>query len=271
MPSASHRYCRRCHKVRIDKRAGLEMCQRCKRITLAERRQERHQQKVRKALRAEGVASMPKDEEPTLGPPPLPETATEARQNGQVLATVPAPRKSYRPDANLLGQELLLEIGAHYEDTRIPTDRIAEAYGISHAMLSSAVDLLGLPRRGHGNAGRKLPGKFGLVDGKRAWVLDEDEDEPEVVEQLPEDTLKALERMIELPKPVLAPKPEPVYEPRPGARERMIARQTPPVLESSDGGSPVWEVQYVGRRRVKARDIDQALERARADGHLTQI
>src|SRR5215475_11848273 len=117
MPSPSHRMCKRCHKVRIDKRAGLEMCQRCKRITLEERRRERHAIRARKALRLQGVA-MPSDNT-VLGPPPLPATADEARKNGVVLAQVPAPRKTYRPDANLVGQELLLEIGAHYEDHRI--------------------------------------------------------------------------------------------------------------------------------------------------------
>ena len=269
MPSASHRWCKRCHAVRIDKRAGLEMCQRCKRITLAERRQARHDIKTRKALRAQqGVASMPEPE-----PVQVPESP-----NG-----VAHPRRDRLAG---LSDDLKLIIAGHYANYAIPVQDIVSAYHIANGDVTRIADELGIPRRDRRNVGKMLPrGTFvehvwtveppiGLppipatATEARAQVVQE----PEVVETLPEDTLKALERMIELPKPVLAPKPEPsVYEPRPGARERMLARQSTPVLAASDDGSPVWEVQYVGRMLVRARDIDQALERARADGHLTQI
>ena len=274
MASSSHRYCKRCHTVRIDKRAGLEMCQRCKRITLAERRQERHDIKVRRALRAQGVATMPE-----------PEPVQEQSPYSEPTVSPNGVAHSKRDRLAGLSDDLKLIIAGHYANYTIAVQDIVSAYHISNGDITRIADELGVERRDRRNVGKSLPrGTF--VD--HVWVPDPPIGLPpipataseaqvvqavEVVEQLPEDTLKALERMIEQPTlPVLPPKPEPsVYEPRPGARERMLARQSPPVLVSSDDGSPVWEVQYVGRMLVKARDIDQALERARADGHLTQI
>jgi hypothetical protein len=178
-------------------------------------------------------------------------------------------RRSYKPNPNLLGQEMMLEIGAHYEDRRITTEAIARAFGISNAMLSAVVDALGLARRGVGNTGSRPRGHFTAQDGKRVWVLDEapplgppptpdaaSEARAQVVDEVPEPVEKALERMLRLP-----PRPEPVAHPRP----------QPTPVQVEDESLPVWKIDYLGSMLVRARDIDQALDRARQDGHLTQI
>jgi len=224
--------CKRCHKVRIDKRAGLEMCQRCKRITLEERRRERHAIRARKALRLQGVA-------PQMNP--LPERPTVPEPNGTA-------RKTYRPNPEELGQELLLEIGAHYEDHRIPAEKIALAYGISNGMLSAAVDLLGLPRRARG-AGPKPPGRFGVVDGKRTWLLDEPE--------IPEAQHKALENMLTAP----------VYgSPQPG-RTRLEPKPEPPVVRRAEpvfAQTERWAIKVEGWLALDGDGLEQIVAQVRA-------
>ena len=230
MPPGSHQWCARCHKVRVDKRAGYGMCPRCKRIHQDEIRKTRHAIKTRRAQRRQGVAPMPESVQE--------HTPTEPSPNGTA-------KRSYRPDPTLLGQETMLEIGAHYEDRRIPTERISVAFGISNAMLSAVVDALGLTRRGIGNTGHKPKGHFTAQDGKRVWVLDEPP-APATQQPVPDETLVALERMIDhTPKPILPSKPEPPVQHRPQV--------------SVDASTGVWEVQVSGLIHVAGNEITDAI------------
>ena len=243
MPPGSHQWCARCHKVRVDKRAGYGMCPRCKRIHQDEIRKTRHAIKTRRAQRRQGVAPMPESVQE--------HTPTEPSPNGTA-------KRSYRPDPNLLGQETMLEIGAHYEDRRITTEAIARAFGISNAMLSAVVDALGLTRRGIGNTGLKPRGHFTAQDGKRVWVLDEPIGPPPIpatatearalaaTPPVPDETLVALERMIDhTPKAILPPKPEPPVQHRPQL--------------ATDASSVVWEVQVSGLIHVTGAEITDAI------------
>ena len=238
-----------CHARWIDRSKHRGLCKVCYQKWDERQRAERAAIKARRAARLalqNGVPPVSASHEPTVPEP-----------NGTA-------KRTYRPDANLLGQELLLEIGAHYEDTRIPTEKIALAYGISNAMLTAAVDLLNLPRRGSGNKGRKMPGRFGVVDGKRTWLIDEPE--PEVVQDVPEPVEKALERMLQIP-----PKPEPLAKPVQRLPLPVALQQVVDEIAPDEQDWPVWRIDYQGSMLIRARDIDQALDKARADGHLTQI
>jgi hypothetical protein len=163
-----------------------------------------------------------------------------------------------------MSPERKLEIASFYEDRRIPSYAITKAYGINNSLLTAVVDEMGLPRRGMGNNQALEPGHFEPdAQGKQTWVLDAPEAQPEPT--VPEPQQKALERMLRLP-----PKPEPAAQPVP----RPAAQDMPSYVEQvlpDETDASVWKIDYLGSMLVRARDIDQALERARADGHLTQI
>jgi hypothetical protein len=247
MPSASHRWCKRCHKQRIDKRAGLEMCARCKRITLAERSRERRAVKARKALRAQAI---------TLGVAKMPEIPAK-----EIEAETPSPNgvahktsRDYLQDAlQRMPESTLLEIGSFYEDRRIKSGDIALEFSISNGLLTQIIDHLGLERRKPGHNQGLVPGRFySSTDGKRVWKPDEPE-KPTVEPSVPEPVEKALERML---KP--APEP-PVQRVRPAPVAPMVAPPPQPVL-TVGASSTVWEVQVEGLIHVTGEEIQDALD-----------
>jgi len=208
-------------------------------------------QVVVEAAAPEGVAPMPDDNENPVKPGP-----------------VPVPIHERLPD------DEMLEIGQHYQNLDIPMEMIARAYSLSNNALMQVVDHLGLPRRSEmlkladqkrGRGFALPPGHFDRGDGwHRAWVYDDEAPSPngttEIVSNLPEPVEQALEKMIVEPDRSRVP---------PALHQRAVPREH--VTADDDESLPVWQIKYEGSMLVRAIDIDQALQRAREDGHLVQI
>jgi hypothetical protein len=173
-------------------------------------------------------------------------------------------RGGRQPSVNLTDDQQV-EIIDMYTRTLEPVGLIAKHYGIQETYVFNVLGRAGITwRRKHAlyrsgaetfdqwQARQQKPTPLGPPPIPATAT----EARAQVVAEVPEPVEKALERMLRLP-----PKPEPVAQPRP----------QPVQVEATDPNESVWEISYVGRMLVRAQDIDQALDRARQDGHLTQI
>lgn len=158
-----------------------------------------------------------------------------------------ARRSSEQRRLERMPDELKREIGMHYEDRRIPSYKIAQAYGLSNNLLLMVVDSLGATRRGAGNNGAVEAGHFetGTNSGRLTWVSDV----PEIAETVPEDVHKALERLITLP-----PRPEAPVEYRLVARPEPVAQ--PPARQES---LIEWRATVRGELKVYGASIEDAI------------
>lgn len=157
-----------------------------------------------------------------------------------------------QPRAARLTDEDRAAIVNLYVTTSTPLKEIGQTYGIRDTYVFYLLKQAHISwRRG---------------DGTQAPTLEEHSNGvvPEVVHDLPEDNVKALERMLKLPEQ--PSKPEPVRAP-----------VLPEPMEEGGAASPLgpdeqtWHIEYRGSMLVRAASIDQAIERARVDGHVREI
>jgi hypothetical protein len=146
-----------------------------------------------------------------------------------------------------LSDEQEVELLDAYTKTDEPLASISQRFGVRPTYPYNVLDRAGVTwRRDHAQT-------FDEWQAEQARPKAEPEPEVIVTPQLPEVVIN---------QRVLPPEIEAMRAIRPAQ-----PKPEPPV--EFDG--PTWEVEYTGRMLVKAASIDQALERARADGHITNI
>lgn len=196
-------------------------------------------------------------EDKALAEPDLsPEVVAAEINVGTIEPTVPHRGRGGSNPRVSLSQEQKDEIVKLYLTTDEPVGEIARTYAIQSTYPYVVLKQAGIDwRRGDGTPPPDLEHRGNGVA------------RPEVVQELPEDNIKALERMLQLP--TAPPKAEPIRAIQPTVP--TTAPSLPQYVDEILPGELVWRVEYTGSMLVKASSIDQALERARADGHLRNV
>ena len=207
----------------------------------------------------------------TQEPDPIasPEMSPEIVASELNVGSIPEPPHKSRGGAHepvSLSPEQRIEIARMYLDTDVSMPEIARAYGLSPSYPYYVLKVLGITWR----RGDTAP-KPSLGEPHVNGVV-----KPEIVDSVPEPVEKALENMLKWP--TMPPKPEPVRAIAPTVRDPepslpAYVDKVLPAMEvtSDDPNEGIWQVDYLGSMLVKATSIDQALERARVDGHVRNI
>lgn len=187
-----------------------------------------------------------------LSAAPVAEPTTDQVAEALIESALPEHIQAARRRLDLLSDERKLEIAAHYEDARIPTLTIKEAYSLSSAMLNMLVKDLGIPMRGRGKLSSLTKGHFDMEPGgKFVWIVED---------QVPPPVHKALENMLKLPAA-----PEPIASTVPPGR---IHSPLPPAPTT------VFVAQVSGLIEITSTDMIKAIEQLKdlfPDLRVTEI
>jgi len=166
-----------------------------------------------------------------------------------------------------LSDEQEVEIIDAYTKTEEAVGDITQRYAIRETYIFNVLDRAGISWR------RKNSESF------EQWQLRQNprlaaeaaKSTPEIV--VPEPVEKIIEARV-LPPQIEAMRNIQVgvyAEEKQGKTRAQPVEQAMDLFTSEPSDEPVWEVHYVGKMLVHARSVDEALSRARADGHIAEI